>query len=264
MRNRKVHQILTSAFQRKEKQGHGYSKRALARDLGVSPAFITNLLQGKKAPPKDRIPAIIKILELDTIEQRELSRALLLSKTESPALQALLKKELDGIGLNRKTMIDVKQNDLLAEWWFIPVMESLSLNPRGKPEETQRRLGITKGQWNRAISVLLKEGVIYQTEDGYKKKEDHVYLSSARSKASIRAFHKMMLEKALLELEKTQESDFQRRLITGYTFALSDERLEELKAMIMQFLDRAARKATEGKCTDLYQLNVQFFPLTKS
>jgi len=206
---------------------------------------------------------LIKILELDPLEQREFSRALILDSVDSPKLRSLLKKELLDVRRNRKTLIDVRQDELLAEWWVIPVMESLTLSTDETPADIQERLGVSKAQWNAAVSLLVNEGIVHETEQGYKKKEDHLYVSTGRSKASVRTFHKKMIGRALGELEKTQESDFQRRLITGYTFALAPEYLEEIKTMIMRFLDKASRRASEGECKEVYQLNIQFFPLTK-
>lgn len=264
MKERSAHQILKAALKRKGQRGHGYSMRALARDLKVSPAFVTNLLQGKRPIPKDRISKLIKFLELDTIEQKELSRAVLLSKMGTPALRSLLKKDLKTETLKRKTVVDIKQDDLLSDWWTLPVLESLSLDTGETFEEIQKRLGLTKAQWNKAIYTLIKEGVIEEVDGGYRKKEDHLYLSTGRSKAITRAFHKQMIEKALTEFTKTQDEDFQRRLITGYTFALANGQVEELKVMIMRFLDKASRQASDGECADIYQFNVQFFPLTKS
>lgn len=137
------------------------------------------------------------------------------------------------------------------------------MEPPPSAAEAQHRLGLTSSQWDRAIATLTKENLIEKTAEGYRKKDNHLYLSAARSRTSVRSFHKQMIGKALSELEKAGDKDYQRRLITGYTLALSAEQLEGLKKMIMVFLDKAAQEATQGACEEVYQLNVQLFPLTK-
>ena len=72
-----------------------------------------------------------------------------------------------------------------------------------------------------------------------------------------------MIEKAKIELEtKTFDSDFQKRLINGFTLAFNPANTEKVKAKLQELMSEISIAGSEGECTEVYQLNLQFFPLS--
>lgn len=264
MAKESVHTILSDAFTRKQGAHKGYSQRALARDLGVSAAFITNVLNGKKMPPRDRLPSLIRILELDVFEQKALSKAMLIQSETSKTIREFLSEELVLKSKERKIVGSQTNFHFLSKWWYIAVLEALSLSGRKVTAKSiQKRLSLTELQFNEAITILLQEGLIEETPEGYKKKNDHLYYPTGRSKKSIRDFHGQMIQKAQEELKKASEEDFARRFITGFTFSLNAEQVNGLKAKIAEFMEEVSREAGTANCDEVYQFNMQLFPLTK-
>jgi uncharacterized protein (TIGR02147 family) len=144
------------------------------------------------------------------------------------------------------------------------VLEGITLAASwGDPKALQKRLRITSSEFKGAIATLSRAGLIEEIEGKWQKRDQHLYLAGGRSRAEIRAFHEMMIKKALEELKlKTAQEDYERRLINGFTFALNPEHIERLKGKIITFLDELAQEASEGECADVYQCNLQLFPLT--
>ncbi|MGE9745943.1 TIGR02147 family protein [Bdellovibrio bacteriovorus] len=259
-----VQSILSDAFRRKQSSHKGYSQRALARDLGVSAAFVTNVLNGKKMPPRDRLPSLIRILELDVFEQKALSKAMLMQSETSKTIRDFLSEELVLKSKERKAVGSSTNYHFLSKWWYIAVLEGLSLTGRqATPKYLQKRLGLTDLQFQEAITVLLREGLIDSTGTGYRKKTDHIYVPTGRSKKSIREFHNQMIQKAQEELKRASEEDFARRLISGFTFSLNAEQVNGLKAKIAEFMEEVSRAGSEANCDEVYQFNMQLFPLTQ-
>ena len=58
------------------------------------------------------------------------------------------------------------------------------------------------------------------------------------------------------------KQNFQRRLFTGFTFAFAPDRLDEAKNRILDFLSDLSSEMSQGSCSEVYQCNVQLFPLT--
>lgn len=121
------------------------------------------------------------------------------------------------------------------------------------------RLKLSSAQWDEAIAVLLDEGLIEQGKSYYQKKKDNIYIPNARSKAEIKQFHQQMIDKSKDELLKQEQSDYERRLITGFTFSLNSNQVDVLKVKIYEFLNEISSSST-GEIDEVYQLNVQFFP----
>jgi hypothetical protein len=46
--------------------------------------------------------------------------------------------------------------------------------------------------------------------------------------------------------------------------AIDPRKMEEAKRRIEEFKNQMADLLTEGNCKEVYQLNIQFFPLTKA
>ena len=73
-----------------------------------------------------------------------------------------------------------------------------------------------------------------------------------------------MIAKALqVLLGETDDVSFSRRMITAISFAANPQRLKQGRERLMELIYEIADIMTEGDCTEVYQLNVQFFPLTK-
>jgi len=266
-----VSHILKAALRRKKSVVPGYSMRVLARDLGVSPAFISNILNGRQPPPKDRLEDLCYCLELDVLEKQDVVRAVMLDDFGAKILpRESHGRTADGTAGRSAVIRERKTNEttdmnFLSSWVNIAVLEGLTLSaPCNELRSLQTRLGLGTVDIERAIATLLAAGLIQEMNGGLQKKDDHLYIAGARSKVAIRNFHEMMILRARAELlEKTSEEDYQRRLINGFTLALNPEHIERLKAKIIRFQDELSQEAGEGACTEVYQFNLQFFPLTK-
>jgi len=72
-----------------------------------------------------------------------------------------------------------------------------------------------------------------------------------------------MMRRGLLQLERpVDQSSFQNRLFTGYTVAVDPDKILEAKNLIHKFLLETCQLLSTGPCTQVYQLQVQFFPHT--
>ena len=63
-------------------------------------------------------------------------------------------------------------------------------------------------------------------------------------------------------LTGTDDQAFKRRLITSVSFSMNPEKLTKGKERIMELIYEIADILSEGACTEIYQLNVQLYPLT--
>lgn len=253
-----VAEVLQAALRRKKQVNPAYSLRALARDLGVSAAFASKMMAGQKLPPKDRLEKLSFLLELDVPEKEALVKAVRLDPFSARVLGDAKRKTSP-----RKTS-EAPARDILGHWANLAVLEGLTLDaPHDDPGALAERLGLSAGEMKKVLGTLARAGLIEEVDGTWCKRDQHLYVAGGRSRAEVRAFHLMMIEKAKAELGKTGQEDFDRRLINGFTIAVNPEHLERLKSKIIDFLDELSREAAEGEPREVYQCNMQFFPLTK-
>lgn len=260
-----IPEILRAALKRKQSFNRGYSVRALARDWNVSASFVSNVLNGKKLPPRDRLEKLCQVLELDVLEREALVRSLTLDSFSSKILSGPPARSRKSTAKNRATT-EASSALLLGNWMNLAVLEALTLAPpHNLPAAIRKRLGLTELELKQTLVHLRDANVAEETSPGvWQKREDHLYVATGRSRKEIRNFHESMILRARTELtSKTSQEDFDRRLITAATLALNPAQFEKLKGKIIHFLDELSQEAGEGPCEDVYQCNIQFFPLTK-
>ena len=77
---------------------------------------------------------------------------------------------------------------------------------------------------------------------------------------AIRQYHRQMINNALRALSETT---MEEREMTGYSVPLRKKDIPEFKKMMRKFHREIARLAAKTNADNVYQFNVQLFPLTK-
>jgi hypothetical protein len=70
-----------------------------------------------------------------------------------------------------------------------------------------------------------------------------------------------MIKRAYAELDKTKQEEFDSRFITGFSIAGNPTNLDRARAMIADFMTSLSLALSEGSGEEVYQLNLQLFPL---
>lgn len=259
-----AHDLLKIYFERKKLTNPSYSLRALARDLEVSPAYASAILSGKKSLPEARIKDFIKVLDLDDVAALQLRHAVV------PEVRVEAKKEesasaIDPENFNCYTPLDKKKYEILDNWFNIAIMDLTTCTDFvSSAEWIAKKLKISKLETEIAIENLKFHNLLVEVDGRLQKVEKKLRFPTKMSQTVIRKFHKQMIKKAYEELDnKTEDDAFDKRLITGATFALNEEKMKILKEKIQNAIYEVSIMASEGPCQSVYQMNVQFFPLTK-
>lgn len=257
-----ANEILKIHFKRKQEQNSAYSLRALARDLGVSPSFVSSLFQGKKKISKKIFFKLTASLEMDEYAVASLQQAL--NKEASPFASTL------GIATESSTVkfkpIGKKRAmTLLHKWYYIAVLDLITCkNAKSEISWISRKLGLLSSEVEEALEVLSKLELIKKHNEKWVKVVTKLRIPTVHSQSEIRDFHRQMIEKALMELKfKHQQADFDRRLINGITLAINPQKIKKARQRINEALHEIAEELMDDDSTELYQINLQLFPLSK-
>lgn len=253
-------------MQRRLGDQEGLSVRALARHLGVSSSYLSKILLGHRKMSAKIFERIIKVLRLDHHEVNAL-QALVVEKFEAKISEAT------GLKLNRSNdSTAIAQNFesfgrsdfwLLEKWYYLPILNLVTLPSfLVSPEGIAQRLTLPLRVSERALHELIEGGYLIEKGDGhYERSSMKFRFPTERSHASVRQYHRAMIEKSAVELEHA--TGFEERAISGITLAGNPAKLAEAKTLIEEALYKAAELLVEGEATEVFQINLQLFKLSK-
>ena len=252
-------EVLRKVLLSKIKLNPAYSARAFARDIGVSPAFVTQVLNGQKKININRAIDIVKALKLKDNEKQ----ALLESVFSENGMSLKIKSEID-----RDTLVDLsdEQFSVVADWYHFAILDLTTTKGfQSKAPWIAKRLGISVFEVEMALIRLVKVGLIVKSTDGYRKAHKQVTFPTKVSMVAVREHHRQMMDRAKSQLEKTDAQSFKNRMIVSITCAADTRKIEEAREKIAEFQQELANFLSDGdECEEVYQLNIQLFPHTKT
>lgn len=271
-RNKKIHTILKSFFDKKRAKNTYFTLRGFAKKLGVSPSFASRILSGKQDLPIERLNQIAEILEIDSVNITLIKKNLLMDYLKIIQLSPSEYKELFSttqlpVENYKEITVPEKQFNVFDPWYNAALLDfSTCHNFRLDFKWLEKQLKVPADELQKSWNFLLEQGYIKSTETGhYEKTDKHLRLSSTLSIPTLRRFHKNVINKSLEELNnKVEQRHFERRLITSATVAVSPEKIEEAKKKIMNFMmELSLFCSQDSQCQDVYALGCLFFPLSQ-
>ncbi|MBL7716503.1 MAG: TIGR02147 family protein [Bdellovibrionales bacterium] len=260
-------EFLTRIFAQRKKKNPRYSTHALARDLGISQGYVSLLLTGKRSINVRQAAQFSVVLGLSSEETQALIVAAILDQDSTSKSKDVLKKA--ALPIIPKPVqieeIDPDRFQMISQWYHLAILDlSTTVTFRSDPAWIARRLGLEIKQVQDALDRLVRVDFLRLEKGQYIKTSQHIQLDPRQSLKAVRAFHREMIGKAQDELKKESANDYSLRQISGTTLAISPTRLSAAKKKIMKFQKEMAELLTPDDCHEVYQLNVQLFPLTVS
>jgi uncharacterized protein (TIGR02147 family) len=242
-----------------------YSVRAMARSFGVSPGFLSQVMNGRKKLSLERAVQFSQVLKLSNSASSALLRAVTLDLATSGSRARSMMENIivDSTETGEYKFIEVERFKVLSQWYHLAILDlSETEGFRAESRWIARRLKISPVQAANALERLKTLGLLVKKDGAWKKSDTRVAFASSQSHASIREHHKQMIEKGLECLSDASRSAFEKRSITGITLSINPKHLPEAFEMIDQFRKTLESRLSRGQCSEVYQLNVQLFNLS--
>jgi len=260
-------EILKGILQAKLKKNPSYSLRAAARDLGVSHGYLSLVLNGKKRLSFERALQVVQFLKTDEARSELLLRSVALESTKNPACRAFLANSLSGeedSHTGEFAILELDRFRILSEWYHIAILD-LTLVKQFRPDAiwVAARLGIEADQVRIAVARLERLGLLKVTPTSWIKTTARLALPTNHSERAVREFHEQMIDKARETLQSPAAEDFSAREISAITFVVDPSKMAQAKKKIEKFKREMLAFMGDGECTELYQMNVQLFPLMR-
>lgn len=237
----------------KQRNNPHYSLRAYARDIGIHPATLSQIIKGNRPLPQKDSNAVATRLNLGPAEKNLFMESLSRNKST-----------LDQIRINpvdNRLILDESYYKIIAEWEHYALLELFNLkNFKRTKEEVAYHLDLTINRTEVVINNLVVCGLLEIDKNGrLSKVHSDVRTTEDITSQALRASHKEALE---MGKEKLEKIDTDLRDFSSSTLALDLKKLPEAKVIIREFRQKMAALLEEGDKTEVYQLAIQFYPLS--
>jgi uncharacterized protein (TIGR02147 family) len=251
-----------------QKKNAAFSAGAFARKLGLSDtSSLTKILNGQRHPSDQLATIIADSLKLSEDEKDYLLNLIDLQKVDSSSrMKSLL---LQKIAEKKKGLpikvVDQRYFNVFSHWWFLPIREMFGLKDRMinfSWFKKRLRGEISFEQWQEAMSDLEELGMLVKNHDGQYLRGDKIFDSANDvTQMAVRLHHSEYLE---LGKKALSEVDLELREFQSLCLSINSSDLPIIKKFIRDFKSKFSSSFGQEYGDEVYQLHIQFFPLTKS
>ena len=251
-------------YSRRRSANPSYSLRAFSRSIAVPAGRMSEIFSGKRRLTRELGEKIAMRL-FDTPADVNTFVALI-EKLNAEQLKASNSRQQKKKRPTSKsgavyTQLDVDAFHLIADWQYYAILSLMRTSDfQADPAWVSARLGITTVEVQGALERLERLGMIEKKGKKIQRTKGPITTTFDVPSQALRQSHKQNITQALEALDNVS---VELRDITSITMPLNPECLPEVKALIKDFRRNLSKIAEEGNCSEVYNLNVQLFPVTK-
>jgi uncharacterized protein (TIGR02147 family) len=259
--------FLTDYINLQKKLGGRFTFRSFGQKAGLSPSLLKDILSKRQ--------------NLTSATMRKYAGAMGLGAKETAYFEALVgfnnaktnieKNRLFGEmvrmrGRSAVKFLETRQYDYFSKWYNAVVRELMVHVGLGCDAEAISRSivpSVSPGKIRKSIALLKDLGLVYQGSGGVWRASDKVISSEYEIQSiALKNYHVGLLERAREALDRFASDD---REFQGMTISANKATLFRMKERIRSFTDEllSMAAAEKEKAEEVYQINVQIFPLTR-
>lgn len=248
--------LLKVEFSKREMKYPGYSLRRFSTKLGLAAPVLSEIMSGKRSITQATAVKILAALAIDPEKANKLLNQI--KQTKKHKLTRLLNETHHSTSFS---LLSNSEFDMISDWWYFAILSLAETKGCSSDEEKiAKRLGITTRQAKTALDLFIEKKII-EVRGGFLKTTGHQLTTTTDiSDVAIRKNHHEGLIKAAEALDNVP---LEIREFGAMTMAIDTTKIPEAKRMIVNFRKELAHFLEQDNQTEVYRLQVQFFPLTK-
>jgi uncharacterized protein (TIGR02147 family) len=238
-----------------------YSLRSFAKDLDLTPAYVSLIFSGQRHLSQDTALKISKKLKWNCQKQAYFINLLKFENSKSEESKKVAHKNIQKIESDNVdfTSLNIDKFEVLSVWYYNAILTLLNLKKtKTSVAFIAKRLELDRIQVESALSRLKRLGLAKKDGAGWVALYSYLKIDSIPSGA-IKLYHKEMLEKAATAID---EQAFDERDFSNLTITVDRSQLKAAKKKIVDFHHEMAELLGGQEPTEVYQLSVQLFQLT--
>jgi uncharacterized protein (TIGR02147 family) len=243
----------------------GYSLRAFARDLKITPQILSSVMKGKKSISIEVAAIMSDRLGFNPTEASLFIDLVIYAHSKNSTTKKILEFRINeklAVNSDYKTL-NIEAFKAISDWYHYAILELTHTKKfKSNSQWIAARLGISTHEVEQAVHRLKLLELIEENSSGQLTRTDvNVSAIFGVPSAALRKFNRQLLEKAAESLE---EQSIEERDITTITMAIDPERLTEAKKMIAQFRRKICQFLEQGNRTEVYSFVPALFRLSKN
>lgn len=244
-----IRDFLVAELNKRKAKNKNYSMRAMARDFGLSPGRLGDVLNGRRLIGPRLARRILETSSFSESKKNEFRRLLLQQqKTKS--------KNLDLAYQLREDELKV-----LVDWEYFAVLSLLETKSvKHSAAWIAERLNITLLRAEEVLKRLERLELIVLKRRKYHLVHKKVMTTTDVPSASLKEAHRQNIQQAVTSLFNDPVNV---RDVSSISLAVNIEKLPQAKKMITEFRQKLSRCLEKGNKTEVYNLNIQLFPITQ-
>lgn len=243
-----------------------FSFRWFAKKAGYSSSgYYSNVIKGIHPLSGIYIDKFIKGLDLGDLEAKYFNVLIKYQNSKSVVDKQKYLEEL--VSFKPSEFFRLKQSHhLYYSKWYIPIVHQaltlFSYTNQAKELADFIRPRLNKSDVIKAIDLLKDLNLIVQDEDYYWRPISPSSVGGSEVGAhAIRSFQKELLDRAKESIELVPPD---KRHIVSTTMTVNQQGIQEIKDMVVEFQNKViSYNNNNEQHQKLYQLNVQFFPMSR-
>jgi uncharacterized protein (TIGR02147 family) len=249
----------------RKKDNSWFSYRYFASKISMDHSNLIKVLLGKRHISQENALSIAEFLKFNNKEKDYFTTLVEFNKSRSEAKSKHLFEKLFNIKNVSPKKLEPHQYDYYREWYHTAIYSLLDYYDfRGDFKELAAELNppITVKEAKESISLLEQLNLIRKEADG-RYVQTQKMITSGQNWLSI-AIQKFQEETIKLALRSLTHDSKNVRDISTLTMSLSKSDIEAIKEITEQYRKSIIKVINEsGPGDTVYQLNIQFFPMTR-
>jgi uncharacterized protein (TIGR02147 family) len=256
--------LLAHAQEMKDRKP-SWSYGAWSKALGLkTTSSISKIIQGIRDPGPEITERLVTYFNFTDRQAQYFRDLIRLQKIrKDPRLSVLLMEKMGKEHPNSSLRImDDKTFLVISNWYYLALRELCRARGfREDPEWISERFlfKVTPRDLQTAIKTLIDLKLLVRVEGKLALAEGCLDTANDIASEGIKRYHEQMLENAKLALRRVSP---EAREITSTSLLIHSRNLENAKVLIRDFKKKFERLLEEDEGDQVYQLQIQFFPLT--
>ena len=241
-----------------------FSLRGFSRLTGISASHLSRTLAGQKKLSLATAQQISSALGHNPRESSHFANLIELEKANSEEKRARVLSRLAGKKASRTRIVSIETFKVISDWYHFAIIALTTTKGfQDNAHWIAKRLGIKPLEARFAIERLLSLGYLQETKKGLRAPDDDINITTTDDipSAAIHENHRQHMEIAGRAL---REIEVELREFNNLTLAMNISDVPKAKKAIRAFIDDFNDEFETIPSQELFQINVQFYPLTKS
>jgi uncharacterized protein (TIGR02147 family) len=258
--NRDYREILREEYELRARKNPLYSLRAFARDLGVAPSRIVEVLNYKRGLSRVAASRMAKNLGLNELETETFLNLVDSVHGRSKQVRGRAATALKLFHCSEANTLQYDAFELISDWYNYAVLELIGLaNFKNNRSWIARRLDIPEAVVDSVLDRLKRVGLLVEERGKLRAVEAMTFSTNGIPSEGLKTHHTQILDKAkaAVYLQSVEQRD-----LSSMTMAIRRADIPRARELIKNFRRELASELESAPGKDaVYTLAIQFFQL---